>query len=281
MPAQLPASDCAVPVRYQGELLGALAVTKRAGESLTPVEGKLLTDLAAQAGVVLKNVGLTAELRQRLEELRASRRRLVAAQDAERRRLERDLHDGLQQELVAILAKLHIARNQVGSGPASAKATLDELQQEVRQALKDLRELAHGIHPPILSDRGLVKAIEARAGSLPMEVRVTAEDGLDSARYSEEVEGTAYFFVCEGLANVMKHASAREATVRLSSANGALQLEVIDDGRGFDPTQISRSGLSGLKDRIEAVGGTLSIVSRPEDGTRLTAVLPARRMAAV
>ncbi len=97
------------------------------------------------------------------------------------------------------MAKLHIARNQLGSGPASAKATLDELQQEVRQALKDLRELAHGIHPPLLSDRGLVKAIEARAGSLPMEVRVTAEDGLDSARYSEEVEGTAYFFVCEGV----------------------------------------------------------------------------------
>jgi signal transduction histidine kinase len=280
MPA-MPDADRAVAVLHQGELLGALTIIKRAGESLTPIEEKLMSDLALQAGLVLKNVGLTAELVARLEELRASRQRLVAAQDTERRRLERDLHDGLQQELVAMLAKIRIARNQAARDPRAVDATLEELHQEIRQALKDLRELAKGIHPPILSDRGLLKAIEARVAHLPIGVTVEADDGLASSRYPEEVEGAAYFFVCEGLANVLKHASAKETTIRLSSVNGSLQVEVIDDGRGFDAARVTRSGLSGLEDRIEAVGGTLSITSRLEGGTRITARLPARRASPV
>jgi signal transduction histidine kinase len=273
----MPDADRAVAVLHQGELLGALTVIKRAGESLTPIEEKLLSDLALQAGLVLKNVGLTAELLARLEELRASRQRLVAAQDTERRRLERDLHDGLQQELVAMLAKIRIARNQAARDPGAVDATLEELHQEIRQALKDLRELAKGIHPPVLSDRGLLKAIEARVAHLPIGVTVEADHGSASSRYPEEVEGAAYFFVCEGLANVLKHASAKQTTIRLSSVNGSLQVEVIDDGCGFDAARVTRSGLSGLEDRIEAVGGTLSITSRLEGGTRITARLPARR----
>ncbi len=274
---QVPDVDRLVPVRHQGELLGALSVKKRGGKSLMPMEEKLLSDLAVQAGLVLKNVGLTTELVARLEELRASRSRLVAAQDAERRRIERDLHDGLQQELVAMLAKVRIARNQAVRDPTTVDATLEELNQEIRQALKDLRELARGIRPPVLSDQGLVKAIEARVAHLPIEVAVEADGDLAGARYAEDVEGAAYFFVCEGLANVMKHASAKETTVRLSPSNGSLRVEVIDDGKGFDPNRVSRSGLSGLEDRIEAVGGTVSLVSRPGDGTRLMAFLPARR----
>lgn len=274
---QLRDVDRSVAVRHQGELLGALSVTKRGSEYLTPMEEKLLSDLAVQAGLVLKNVGLTAELTARLEELRASRRRLVVAQDAERRRIERDLHDGLQQELVAMLAKVRIARNQAARDPATVDATLEELNQEIRQALRDLRELARGIRPPVLSDQGLVKAIEVRVAHLPIEVAVETDGDLASARYAEDVEGAAYFFVCEGLANVMKHASARETTVRLSSSNGDLRVEVLDNGKGFDPSRVSRSGLSGLEDRIEAVGGTVSVESRPRGGTRLIASLPARR----
>jgi signal transduction histidine kinase len=273
--------DRLVPVRHQGELLGALSVRKRGGESLLPMEEKLLSDLAVQAGLVLKNVGLTTELVARLDELRASRSRLVVAQDAERRRIERDLHDGLQQELVAMLAKVRIARNQATRDPATVDATLEELNREIREALKDLRELARGIHPPVLSDQGLVKAIEARVAHLPIEVAVEADGDLASVRYAEDVEGAAYFFVCEGLANVMKHAAATETTVRLSPSNGSLRVEVIDDGQGFDPTRVSRSGLSGLEDRIEAVGGTVSVVSRPGDGTRLIAFLPAGRTSPV
>ncbi len=156
-------------------------------------------------------------------------------------------------------------------------ATLEELNQEIRQALKDLRELARGIRPPVLSDQGLVKAIEVRVAHLPIEVVVEADGDLTGARYAEDVEGAAYFFVCEGLANVMKHASARQTTVRLSSSNGDLRVEVLDNGKGFDPSRVPRSGLSGLEDRIEAVGGTVSVESRPRGGTRLMASLPARR----
>ncbi len=277
----IPQVDRVVPVRHQGELLGALSVKKRSGESLTPTEEKLLTDLAAQAGLVLKNVRLTSELMERLEELRASRSRLVTAQDAERQRIERDLHDGLQQELVAMLAKVRIARTQAARDPGTVDMTLEELSQEIRQALKDLRELARGIRPPVLSDQGLVKAIKGRIAHLPIEVAVEAEADLATARYREDIEGAAYFFVCEGLANVMKHASATATRVHLSSSNGNLQVEVIDDGRGFDPSRVARSGLRGLEDRIEAVGGTMSVGSRPGGGTRLVASLPVRRTAAV
>jgi len=160
--------------------------------TLTPIEETLLADLAVQAGLVLKNVGLTAELRARLEELRASRRRRVAAQDAERRRIERDLHDGLQQDLVAMLAKVRIVRNQAVRDPATMDATLEELNQEIREALKDLRELTRGIRPPVLSDQGLVKAIQTRVAHLPIEVAVEADVHLAGVRYAEEIEGAAY-----------------------------------------------------------------------------------------
>ena len=157
-------TDRAVEVRHQGELLGALTVTKRKGESLTPVEEKLLTDLAGQAGLVLKNVGLTAELLARLEDLRASRQRLVAAQDEERRRLERNLHDGAQQNLVALKVKLGLAEMFAEKDPARAKATLAELKADTDEALETLRDLARGIYPPLLADKGLRRRWSRRRG---------------------------------------------------------------------------------------------------------------------
>ena len=153
----------AVEVRHQGELLGALSVTKRRGETLTPIEEKLVDDLAHQAGLVLKNVGLSADLQVRLDELRASRQRLVQAQDLERRRLERNLHDGAQQHLVALKVKLGLAEMLLGRDPAKAMATLEQLKGDADEALETLRDLARGIYPPLLADKGLVVALESQA----------------------------------------------------------------------------------------------------------------------
>jgi signal transduction histidine kinase len=171
----LPGATRAVEVRHQGELLGALSVSKRRGETLTPIEQKLVDDLAHQAGLVLKNVGLSADLRARLEELRASRQRLVSAQDVERRRLERNLHDGAQQHLVALKVKLGLVEMLVGRDPAKAVATLEQLKGDADEALETLRDLARGIYPPLLADRGLVVALESQARKATLPVRVETE----------------------------------------------------------------------------------------------------------
>jgi signal transduction histidine kinase len=273
----------AAKVRYQGEHLGELTVTKSAGIPLSPAEEKLLADLAAQAGPVLHNFRLTAELRARLAELssqavevRESRQRIVTAQDAERRRLERDIHDGLQQQVVALMAKIRLARNQAARNSRTTPVTLSELQEDAEHLLDDLRELAQGIHPAILTDGGFIEAVRARAARLPMKVTIDADRAIRHARYPQEIEGTAYFFVCEGLTNTLKHAAAERATICISAGDGELEVEVADDGRGFDPARVSRSGLRGLKDRIEAIGGTFRIVAQPGSGTRLIASLPVR-----
>jgi len=281
-PASASASsfDCTVPVVDQGELVGEIAVAKPRGEHVSADDERLLADLASQAGPALRSLRLTAELRARLQELDASRRRLVAAQDAERRRIERNIHDGIQQEVVALAARLGLARSQVKRDPALAEATLAELQRETHQLLKDIRELVHGIQPPVLSDRGLVEAIEARASRLPLGVVIDADPALRQARYPEAVEGAAYFLVSEALANVLKHASATSAVVRLSSDERRLRVEIADDGVGFRAREASGSGLTGLRDRIEAVGGALSISSAPGAGTTLAAELPVGAQAA-
>jgi len=266
-------TDRAVEVRHQGELLGALTVTKRKGESLTPVEEKLLTGLAGQAGLVLKNVGLTAELLARLEDLRASRQRLVAAQDEERRRLERNLHDGAQQNLVALKVKLGLAEMFVEKDPARAKQTLAELKVDTDEALETLRDLARGIYPPLLADRGLVAALESQARKATVPVQVDA-DGV--GRYPQEVEAAVYFCVLEALQNVQKYAAAQRAVVKLDGSEGGLTFEVTDDGQGFDGASVKRgAGLTNMTDRIDALGGRLEVSSTPERGTRVHGTLPA------
>jgi signal transduction histidine kinase len=264
--------DQAVPVRHQGELLGALTVTKRAGESLTPVEEKLLADLAAQAGLVLKNVGLTAELLQRLDELRASRQRLVAAQDEERRRLERNLHDGAQQNLVAIKVKLGLAEAFAEKDPARAKELVGQLKADADEALETLRDLARGIYPPLLADKGLAAALEsqARKATLPVEVIV---DSL--GRYSQDLEAAVYFCCLEALQNVQKYAHATHATIRLSEAQGTLGFEVEDDGNGFHLAELRKgSGTQNMQDRIDSLGGMLTITSSPGQGCDVVGSLP-------
>ena len=262
----------AVAVRHQGELLGALSLAKRAGESLTPMEQKLVADLAAQAGLMLKNVGLAADLQVRLEELRASRQRLVTAQDAERRRIERDLHDGAQQHLVALKIKLGLLKSLTLKDPGRAAELAGEVALDADEALATLRDLARGIYPPLLADQGLVAALRSQAtkASLPMEV--TAE-GVD--RYPQETEAAVYFCCLEALQNVAKYARASRATVHLSGVNGSLHFVVQDDGAGFDPAQTARgSGVTNMTDRIDALGGSLELVSAPGSGTTVSGSLP-------
>jgi signal transduction histidine kinase len=242
---------------------------------------EILASLGRQAALAMHNARLTTELQERIEEIQqqaqelvASRARLVQAQEDERRRIERDIHDGVQQDIVALLAKIRLARSQLARDPALVKATLIELQDECRQTLADIRELARGIHPPLLSDRGLVEAIEARVARVPIPVAVVM-DGLGrGTRMTESIEGAAYFFVCEGLSNVLKHASARAATIRVTATPDNLLLELSDDGCGFAANWMTASGLRGLADRLEALGGKLRVDSQLGRGTRLVASLP-------
>jgi signal transduction histidine kinase len=262
-----PGSERLVPVSQQTELLGAVSVTKRAGEQLTPMEEKLLDDLAHQAGLVLRNVGLTADLQLRLVELRASRQRLVSAQDEERRRLERNLHDGAQQHLVALKVKLGLAEMLLGRDPQRASATLEQLKTDADEALETLRDLARGIYPPLLADRGLVAAIESQARKATVAVRV---DGEGIGRYSQEVEAAVYFSVLEALQNVQKYAGASAVVVTLRARVDRLEFSVEDDGRGFDVATVSRgSGLTNMEDRLDALGGELRVVSSVGRGTSL------------
>ncbi|MFY9614069.1 MAG: GAF domain-containing sensor histidine kinase [Candidatus Dormiibacterota bacterium] len=276
---QMPGTDRAAAVRHQGELLGALTVTKRRGESLSPVEDKLLTDLASQAGLVLKNVGLTAELLQRLDELRASRQRLVAAQDEERRKLERNLHDGAQQNLVALKVKLGLAEALAEKDPARARELVGQLKSEADEALETLRDLARGIYPPLLADKGLGEALQAQARKATILVSVEA-DGV--GRYPQDVEAAVYFCVLEALQNVQKYAQAAHATLRLAEKNATLIFEVEDDGKGFDATTAIRgSGITNMSDRLDALGGTIVVDSTPGQGARLKGTLPARQLEVV
>jgi signal transduction histidine kinase len=270
--ATLSPTSMREPVRHQGELLGALSIVKKPGESITPTEEKLVRDLAAQAGLVMRNVALTERLMDNIAQLRASRQRLVTAQDEERRKLERNIHDGAQQQLVALAVKLRLAGNLAERDPDRAKTMLADLQTDTGDALENLRDLARGIYPPLLADKGLVAALEAQArkASIPTEVR---SDGI--ARYPQDVEATVYFCTLEALNNVAKYAAATRAEVKLAQTDGHLTFEVSDDGVGFDPgTTGYGTGLRGMEDRVDAIGGTLEVRSAPGAGTAVRGRVP-------
>jgi signal transduction histidine kinase len=260
------------PVRHQGELLGALSIEKRPGESLTATEEKLVADLAGQAGLVLRNAGLTQELLRTIDELRTSRQRLVAAQDEERRKLERNLHDGAQQQLVALTVKLGLLARLVEKDPAQAGTIAGQLQGDATEALEELRDLARGIYPPLLADKGLVAALESQARKSVVPVVIEA-DGI--GRYAREAEAAVYFSCLEALQNVAKYASASRAVVALSDGGGQLRFRVSDDGEGFDASASSYgTGLQGIADRLAALGGALEVRSAPGEGTTLSGSLP-------
>jgi signal transduction histidine kinase len=259
-------ADRSIPVRHQGELLGALSVTKARGEPLTPGDAKLLEDLASQAGLVLRNVKL-------IEELRASRQRIVSAQDEERRRIERNIHDGAQQQLVALNVRLGLAKALLRKDAEKTREMIEHLQGETVDALENLRDLARGIYPPLLADKGLVAALEAQARKSPVPVHVEADD---FGRLKQDAEAAVYFCVLEALQNIAKYASASRAVVRLTQQDDKAAFAVVDDGRGFDTERVKAgSGLTNMTDRIEALGGSISIDSRPGEGTTVTGSLPA------
>jgi len=255
------------PVSYHGETLGALSVSKRPGEALTPVEGKLMSDLAAQAGLVLHNLGLTEQLRARLAELQASRLRIVTAADDQRRRIERDIHDGAHQQLLTIAAKLAMAESVAGQDEERERALVAQLRTETRGALETLRELARGIYPPLLADQGLPAAIRAQADKAPGPVEVST-DGI--GRYPAEIETALYFCCVEALHNAARHAPGSAVRISLADTGHGLEFEVTDNGPGFDPAAVTASGLRTMNDRLAALGGSCKVDSSPSRGTTVT-----------
>ncbi len=265
---RIPDVSHAVPVRDGNELLGVLSITKPSSDPVTATEEKLVGDLAVQAGLVMRNVRL-------VQDLRASRGRLVAVQDQERRKIERNIHDGAQQQLVALAVKAKLADRMVDSDAAKAHEILAQVQTETQEALESLRDLARGIYPPLLADEGLRAALEAQARKAPMPVTVHT-NGSD--RYPQDVEATVYFCCLEALQNATKYSDATSVTITLLASDGLLSFEVADDGRGFDTATTPRgSGLQNMADRLDALGGALEITSAPGLGSRLSGRIPIQR----
>jgi signal transduction histidine kinase len=252
-----------VPIELDGEQLGVVECGPRRQGALTAEDAALVATFARQAALAVRNVRLTAELER-------SRTRLVRAQETERRRLERNLHDGVQQDLVALLghtARLRRDRDDHG------QVIVDELQSGLRHVLGEVRELAHGLHPSLLADRGLLEAVESLATRSAVPVAVRADPTLRGLRFAQEIEGAGYFTVAEALANASKHAAATVVDVTLDHRDGHLDITVHDDGAGFDPADAVGDGLVNLAERLAALGGRLQIDSRPGSGTTLTAHL--------
>jgi signal transduction histidine kinase len=299
-PPAAAGADQLVEVRHDGELLGALSVTKKRGDAITPTEDRLIGNLATQAGLVLRNAGLTEQLMARLADLRASRERLVTAQDRERRRLERDLRDGAQRELAGLAGKLGQAADALDRDEAQAKALLTDVTAEIARALAGLRELARGIYPPLLADMGVAAALDAQARKAPIDVSVEA-DGI--GRYPQEIEAAVYFCALEALRSAAGQADAARASVRLFARDGQLRFEVAGDGgppgtgsggpganggppgghgraprtdRGWDAGGGGPGAdLQAMADRIDALGGEIRIDPAPGRGTRISGSVPA------
>ncbi|TMK36607.1 MAG: hypothetical protein E6G58_05150 [Actinobacteria bacterium] len=272
-------ADRVAPVGHQGELLGAIAVTKPASEPLTPGDAELLDRLAEQAGLVLANARLTADLEARLmqiaqqaADLRSSRQRIVAAQDEERRRLERNIHDGAQQHLVALAVKLRLAKTALQTDPEHGRRMLGEISDEVDAALDTLRSLALGIYPPLLEEQGIAAALAAQYLRSSLPVRMES-DGI--GRYPIELEAAVYFCTLEALQNAAKYAHASAITISFREQGGALEFTVTDDGVGFDPgSNGTGTGIQGIRDRISVFGGDAEIESSPGLGTTVRGRVP-------
>ncbi len=275
----LPDAQLALPVLHQHELIGAITVRQSPGEPFSPADLRLLRDIAAQAGLVLRNVRLTAELAARLAsisaqsaEIRASRQRIVATQDGERRRVERDIHDGAQQYLVALMVQLRVARKLVDRDPERARRVTCDLRTIVAETMQTLNDLAQGIHPPALTADGLAVALQRQEANPSLSVTV---EGAGLRRYPPEVEAAVYFACLEALNNAAKHAAGANVSVRLAEEDAHLVFSVRDDGFGFDPTQCRPgSGLGNMVDRVAALGGSLDVSSAPSRGTNVTGRVP-------
>ncbi len=267
------------PVSNSGELLGLLVVERVPDEPFTEDEDRVLTELARQVGLALHNVQLDSALQASLEEvqrqadeLRASRARIVASSDAARRQIERDLHDGAQQQLVALAVNLRLARDLMAEDPAAGASMLDELTGHLRDAIAELRNLAHGIYPPLLVDGGLGEALRAAATRSTLDAEVQTEN---LRRYPSEVEAAIYFCCLEALQNAAKHAPDAHVTLHVREEADGLFFEVADDGPGFDVEARGRGhGFVNMSDRLGAIGGRVRWESRPGEGTRVSGTVP-------
>jgi signal transduction histidine kinase len=269
------------PVSHGGELLGLIVVERPAdADSFTEEDDRVLTELARQTGLAFHNVQLDAalhttldELRKQAEELRASRARIVASGDAERRRVERNLHDGAQQHLVALAINLRLAKDIVAEDPDGTAQILDQLATDVQDTIKELRELAHGIYPPLLADQGLGEALRAAAGRSPLAVAVSVAD--DVGRYSADLEAAVYFCCLEALQNAGKHAPGATVQLRVWTEAGGLNFAVSDDGPGFDAaTARGGHGFVNMADRLGAIGGAVRWDSVPGQGATISGSIP-------
>ena len=285
LPALLPQGDDPIlrvaPITNSGELLGLIVARRASGsERFNDEDDRVLTELARQVGLALHNVQLDSalqasldEVRRQASELQASSARIVAASDQARRQIERNLHDGSQQHLVALAVNVRLARQLADADPEQAKLILDDLGGELQDAVQELRELAHGIYPPLLMDQGLAAALRAAAGRSPLDVEI---EGETTSRYPPDVEAAVYFCCLEALQNAAKYAGeGSHVTVHVREDEGKLGFEVADDGGGFDPaTRAGGAGFTNMNDRLGAMGGSLRVDSAPGKGTHILGAIP-------
>ena len=270
----------AAPITHSGELLGLIVVERAPGaDTFSDEDDRVLTELARSVGLALHNVQLDSalqetldEVRRQAEELRASRARIVATADAERRKIERNLHDGAQQHLVALAVNLRLVKDVLGDDPAAAAAMLDDLGRDVKATIQEVRDLAHGIYPPLLLDSGLAEALRAAAGRSPLRVNVDA-GGI--GRYPPEVEAALYFCCLEALQNAAKHAPDARVEVRVWEDGGGVMFRVSDDGPGFGQQAATKGqGFVNMSDRLGAIGGSVRWESEPGAGAVVTGTVP-------
>jgi len=268
------------PVSHAGELLGLIVVRRPVtADPFSAEDDRVLTELARQVGLAVHNARLDTalqttldELRKQADELRQSRARIVATADAERRRVERDLHDGAQQHLVALAVNLRLMRDLVGDDPETVTAMIDQLADEVKSTIQELRDLAHGIYPPLLADSGLGEALAAAGRRSPLAVTVSA-GGI--GRYGLEIESTIYFCCLEALQNAGKHAAGATVTIRIWEESGGLLFSVSDNGPGFEVARAKNGhGYMNMADRLGAIGGTVRWESAVGAGTRILGSVP-------
>ncbi len=272
-----------LPVREAGEALGVLRFQEGVGRPLTTVGKRLFAGLAGQAGLVLRGVRLNAERAQRYEQLAAkaqelqeSRERLVRTQDAQRRQLERDIHDGAQQQLVAMAVGLRLAQTVALKSPERAANLLATQLESIQQMRATLRDLSRGVHPQVLTEQGVDAALSVALASSPLSVDVAA---VDVSRYHGRIEAAVYFSCLEAVQNAVKHSGGQQISIELRGTENSLSFVVDDDGLGFEPGATSTgTGTANMRDRIEAVGGTLTLERSPRGGARVRGQVPALQL---
>jgi signal transduction histidine kinase len=263
-----------VPIEVDGERIGLIECGPKLSGHFTSADTAILETFARQAGMAVRNVRMKEELEHQAALLRSSRARIVHAQEQERRRIERNIHDGVQQDLTALIGLAGHARQEFEHDPNAVGDDIAAMREGLRRVLADLRDFAQGIHPSVLSDRGLLVAIETLAGRHPVPVTIRADASLRALRLPDELEGAAYFTIAEALANTLKHSRADRLDVELRENDDRLTVRVSDNGDGFDATAARGTGLTNLRDRVAAVGGALQIDTSPGAGTTVSAEFP-------